>query len=87
MRSCSLRAALSRTPGSGSYVLGNPKGWLGSAYHEVLEKIADARPGDEEIDAIVEELWAEAIEAQHRRILGHPSTIASIRRPLGLAIT
>jgi hypothetical protein len=67
-----LRAALSRTSGSGNYVLGNPKGWLGSAYHQVLEKIVDARPGNEAIDAMVEQLWSEAIEVQQRRIQRHP---------------
>jgi hypothetical protein len=72
MRSCSLRAALSRTPSSDSYVLGNPKGWLGSAYHYVLEKIADAHPSDATIDATVDRLWNEAVEVQHKRILSHP---------------
>jgi hypothetical protein len=72
MRSCSLRAALSRTSGSGKYVLGNPKGWLGSAYHQVLEDIADARLEDQTIDTTVERLWNETIEAQYRRILTHP---------------
>jgi hypothetical protein len=71
MRSCSLRAALSRTPGSGKYVLGNPKGWLGSAYHNVLEKIADAYPTDATVDATVEQFWNDAIGAQHKRILTH----------------
>jgi hypothetical protein len=42
MRSYSLREALSRTPGSCKYVLANPKDWLGSCYHQVLEKIANA---------------------------------------------
>ena len=72
MRSCSLRAALSRTPGSRKYVLGNPKGWLGSAYHQVLEKIAGARPTDITTDTTVERLWQEAVEAQHRRTLTPP---------------
>src|SRR5262249_1710927 len=38
MRSCLMRAGLSRASGSSSFVLGNPKAWLGTAYHEVLEK-------------------------------------------------
>ena len=71
MRSCSLRAGLSRTAGSGKYVLGNPKGWLGSAYHHVLEKMAVADITGVSIDATVEQLWDEATEAQHKRILTH----------------
>jgi hypothetical protein len=58
MRSCSLRAVLSRTPGSGKYVLGNPKGWLGSAYHQVLENIADAHPASLTTDAVTETIKA-----------------------------
>ena len=61
--------ALSRTPGSSKFVLGNPKGWLGSAYHQVLENIAYAHPKNQTIDATVERLWNEAIEAQHTRML------------------
>jgi hypothetical protein len=40
MRACRLRAGISRCAGSAAYVLGNPKAWLGTAYHEVLEKHA-----------------------------------------------
>jgi hypothetical protein len=37
MRACFLRAGLSRATASSKFVLGNPKAWLGTAYHEVLE--------------------------------------------------
>jgi PD-(D/E)XK nuclease superfamily len=72
MRSCSLRAALSRTSSSDDYVLGNQKGWLGSAYHHVLAKVFDADLRNETIDAAVDRLWNEAIKAQHIRNLTHP---------------
>jgi hypothetical protein len=38
MRTCLLRAGLSRARGSSNFVLGNPRAWLGTAYHEVLER-------------------------------------------------
>jgi PD-(D/E)XK nuclease superfamily len=72
MRSCSLRAALSRTSGARDYILGNPKGWLGSAYHHVLAKVSDADLKNDPIDAAVDRLWNEAINAQHSRNLVHP---------------
>lgn len=39
MRACLLNAGLSRAQGSRAYVLANPKAWLGTAYHEVLEAL------------------------------------------------
>jgi PD-(D/E)XK nuclease superfamily protein len=72
MRSCSLRAALSRASGSGDYVLGNPKGWLGTAYHHVLANMSDADQKNERFDAALDRLWNEPIEAQHGKNLTHP---------------
>jgi hypothetical protein len=72
MRSCSLRAALSRAKSANIYVLGIPKGWLGSAYHQVLQKIAESHPKAEMLDETIEKLWTEAIGTQHRRVLAHP---------------
>ena len=46
-------SAHSRSAGSSAYVLGNPKAWLGTACHEVLEKIAAAEPSDD-LDAAAE---------------------------------
>ena len=37
LRLCALRAGLSRLATTRPLVLGNPKAWLGTAYHEVLE--------------------------------------------------
>src|ERR1700730_12782361 len=69
MRLCLLRAGISRSPGSSTFVLGNPKAWLGTAYHEVLERIVDSK---EDVDAAAERLWNEAVAAQHQRSLVHP---------------
>jgi hypothetical protein len=67
MRACLLRAGLSRASGSANFVLGNPKAWLGTAYHEVLEKIVHADLRSETLEAVVERLWSQAIAAQQKR--------------------
>jgi hypothetical protein len=36
-------------------VLGNPKAWLGTAYHEVLEKIAEIDLSQESLARIMRE--------------------------------
>jgi len=72
MRACPLRAGISRGARSSGYVLGNPKAWLGTAYHEVLEKIASAVSGDGDVDAAANQLWNDAIATQYQRTLAHP---------------
>jgi hypothetical protein len=71
MRACRLRAGLSRAAGSGAYVLGNPKAWLGTAYHEVLEKIATVEVGDD-VDSAALRLWNLAIASLSERSSRHP---------------
>lgn len=71
LKACRLRAAMSRTAGSAAYVLGNPKAWLGTAYHEVLQKIAAAESSGD-AGAAAERLWDAALAAQYRRNLTHP---------------
>jgi len=71
MRVCQLRAGLSRAADSSTFVLGNPKAWLGTAYHEVLEKIASVDFSKENFDAAIEELWIQAIAAQYERAMAH----------------
>ncbi len=71
MRACLLRAGLSRTTGIASFVLGNPRAWLGTAYHEVLEGIAVIDAGQGCLEQVVDRLWREAIGAQQRRADGH----------------
>lgn len=70
MRSCLLKAALSMSPASAQYVLGNPKAWLGSAYHEVL---AQATHTDaEDLSAVAERVWQESVDEWFRRSQAHP---------------
>jgi len=71
MRTCLLRAGLSRASGSSKFVLGNPKAWLGTAYHEVLEKIVEIDLNQESLDGAVERLWDLAIAAQQQRADAH----------------
>lgn len=71
MRECLLRAGLSRASGSSNFVLGNPKAWLGTAYHEVLENIVDVDLRHEALDDAVERLWNQAIADQEIRTTGH----------------
>lgn len=71
MRACLLRVGLSKASGSSNLVLGNPKAWLGTAYHEVLEKIVQIDLSRESLDAAVERLWDQAIAAQQQRADAH----------------
>jgi hypothetical protein len=71
MRACLLRAGLTKARGISNWVLGNPKAWLGTAYHEVLEKIAQAELEQETLEAAVDRLWNQAITALQRRVDGH----------------
>ena len=61
LRQCKLHAGLSRAEGSSHHVLGNPKAWLGTAYHAVLERVGPEHRDD--IEAIVRDLWGATIEA------------------------
>ena len=71
MRVCHLRAALARASGSGQFVLGTPKAWLGTAYHSVLERIAYVDP-NEDLEQAVARFWSEAVSFQEQRADAHP---------------
>jgi hypothetical protein len=70
LRLCRLRAGLSRAEGSSQHVLGNPRAWLGTAYHAVLEAAGTAHEND--VDAIVRDVWNAAIEHEYQRSRVHP---------------
>jgi hypothetical protein len=53
-------------------VLGNPKAWLGTAYHEVLDRIVDIDFSIESFESAAERLWDHAVSAQYERTLLHP---------------
>jgi hypothetical protein len=67
LRLCPLRAGLSRAEGASRLVLGQPKAWLGTAYHSVLENAASAGAA-----AAHEATWLAAIDQQHDRARQHP---------------
>lgn len=71
MRLCHLRAGISRAAGSSAFVVGNPKAWLGTAYHEVLENISGVNSSNENIDGAIEILWTQAVARQHQRAKLH----------------
>lgn len=72
LRKCPLQAALSRTSRLRKFVLDNPKAWLGTAYHEVLEKLWNST--DEELTdmELVEHLWSNAIDTLRQQAIIHP---------------
>ncbi|HVM00504.1 MAG TPA: PD-(D/E)XK nuclease family protein [Egibacteraceae bacterium] len=67
LRLCPLRAGLSRLENATALVLGNPKAWLGTAYHEVL-----AAAGAHASDASAADVWEQAVREQHERAEAHP---------------
>ncbi len=84
MRACFLSAGLSRAPGSRSYVLGNPKAWLGTAYHEVMEALPTLASGGIESPILqrAEMLWSQAITRLEQEAASHP-----INHRFGSAVT
>ncbi len=70
MRTCLLRAGLSKTPGVSSYVLGNPKAWLGTAYHGVLKHLPDLAGAD--ASSRLQQLWGQEITHLEQQANSHP---------------
>jgi hypothetical protein len=70
MRTCLLRAGFSKTPGISAYVLGNPKAWLGTAYHRVLEHLPHLARAD--APTRLQELWGQEIAHLEQQTAGHP---------------
>jgi len=67
---CKLQAGLSRVKGANRFVLGNPKAWLGTAYHEVLAT-AGGYSGDD-LETVLSAAWDAAINREHQRAKNHP---------------
>ncbi len=67
LRLCPLRGGLSRADAAGRFVLGQPKAWLGTAYHAVLEGAVSGGAA-----AAHEATWLAAINEQHGRARQHP---------------
>lgn len=74
MRKCFLSAGLSCAEDSWAYVLGNPKAWLGTAYHEVLEKLPAVVSNGSETQVLqrAETLWNQAIARLEQKAASHP---------------
>jgi len=72
LRNCPLQAALSRVSSIRGFVLGNPKAWLGTAYHEVLKKLWSPTEEDLTAEELVEHLWASAIDTLRQQATAHP---------------
>lgn len=72
LRNCFLQAALSRVRETDEFVITHPKAWLGTAYHEVLEKLWLPREDHLSDAALVEVLWNDAIGLLKEKAIGHP---------------
>lgn len=72
MRSCLLRAGLSKAEGIDIWALGNPKAWLGTAYHEVLEKLSKLELPASQLIPEMNSLWEEAVGREYQKAREHP---------------
>lgn len=68
LRSCMLRAGLSHSAEAKNYVLGNPKAWLGTAYHAALEAV-DAEA--ENIAESVRDAWDKSVKVLSEKAKQH----------------
>ena len=70
LRNCPLQAGISRIREVRNYVLGNPKAWLGIAYHTVLERMwaAGTSGGGDQFD----ELWRNSVSNIQSQAIAHP---------------
>ncbi|MET2829790.1 PD-(D/E)XK nuclease family protein [Mesorhizobium shangrilense] len=68
MRLCALRGALSTSHAANTWVLHDPRVWLGTAFHRVME--VAARP--DATDAAVEQAWTEAVAEAATAAAAHP---------------
>jgi hypothetical protein len=71
MRACALRAGFSRCGQLKSFVLGNPKAWLGTAYHKVMELLPTIL-GDPDPVARADAIWAQEISRLEYEASAHP---------------
>lgn len=72
IRICPLQALLNRTAALRPYTLGNPKAWLGIAYHEVLEKLWSNERPDFDDEQWVDFLWKRAVDQISNVAHSHP---------------
>lgn len=72
LRNCQLQAGFTRIHALNDFVLGNPKAWLGSAYHQVLENLWSRTEEELTEAALIDRLWNEAILKLYQRTKLHP---------------
>ena len=72
LRNCPLQAAFSRISRLKKSVLDNPKAWLGTAYHDVLEKLWNSTKEELTDMELVEYLWKNAIDTLCQQAIIHP---------------
>jgi len=72
MRMCLLRGGLSRSRDLSTFILGNPKAWLGNAYHEVLEILSRTHLPEDVFLSNLNVYWHDAVKKQHDRMKRHP---------------
>lgn len=68
MRLCTLRGAFAASPAAQGLVLHDPRAWLGTAFHKVME--AAAQPGATE--AAAEQAWSAAVAKAAAAAASHP---------------
>jgi len=72
MRGCMLRAGLSRCAQLQPFILGNPKAWLGTTYHKVMEQLPAILGGGSDPLAKADEIWNIEIARLEQEAGNHP---------------
>jgi len=67
-----LRAGLSRASRASEWVLGNPKAWLGTVYHAVLERVSKLDLARENLAPDLDHLWGDAVSKVYETAKEHP---------------
>ena len=97
MRGCMLRAGLSRCAQLQPFVLANPKAWLGTAYHKVMEQLPAILSAAGDPLAAANAIWNAEVSRLERQAANHPlnsrmvassavssSSISAVRSRLGM---
>jgi CRISPR/Cas system-associated exonuclease Cas4 (RecB family) len=72
MRGCMLRAGLSRCAQLQPFILGNPKAWLGTAYHKVMEQIPAILGAGGDPLSRADAIWNAEIARLEQEATNHP---------------
>ena len=72
LRVCPLRALLNRSKELQAFALGSPRAWLGTAYHEVLERLWSGERTDLKDEEWIDFLWQRAVDRIRDAAKAHP---------------